>query len=311
MNILAFDDVDPFQAFNLTLLAMDYPLTPERAAEFRRTDPCTFPCFALYAVQAEQVLGMAGLLRLPMLGTEGPEDVGGLWALAIHPHHARREVTSALLEAAHAQMRSAGLRFAVVVTERSRTAFQLYQRHGYVDMRVWARALARWETAHQPTRLRAWPASHEGLEWVETLFSDLAGSYLGFTRRHMPSALLRDKARPEGIWLVGDTNAPVGILFAHREGALLEIHIHLLRLDIDAVEAVAAVASNLQAPYVQVGISRPADIAGLQRAGWQVTHPDRASFMIRPLVPAVTAGDARRLFGIGTDRFLISWRDMA
>jgi hypothetical protein len=32
--------------------------------------------------------------------------------------------------------------------------------------------------------------------------------------------------------------------------------------------------------------------------------------MVKPLVPKVTAADARRLFGIGTDRFLISWLDV-
>lgn len=31
--------------------------------------------------------------------------------------------------------------------------------------------------------------------------------------------------------------------------------------------------------------------------------------MVKPLAAEVTAEDARRLFGIGTDRFLISWLD--
>jgi hypothetical protein len=66
----------------------------------------------------------------------------------------------------------------------------------------------------------------------------------------------------------------------------------------------------LKAPYVQVGMSRPSDIASLKRAGWQVTYPNWASFMVKPLVPELTADDARRLFGIGTDRFLISWLDV-
>ena len=32
--------------------------------------------------------------------------------------------------------------------------------------------------------------------------------------------------------------------------------------------------------------------------------------MLKPLAPDVTVDDARRLMGIGTDRFLISWLDM-
>ena len=34
------------------------------------------------------------------------------------------------------------------------------------------------------------------------------------------------------------------------------------------------------------------------------------AFMIKPLTSQVTVEDARRLFGIGTDRFLISWLDL-
>jgi hypothetical protein len=32
--------------------------------------------------------------------------------------------------------------------------------------------------------------------------------------------------------------------------------------------------------------------------------------MIKPLIPGVTVDDARQLFGIGKDRFLISWLDV-
>jgi hypothetical protein len=80
-------------------------------------------------------------------------------------------------------------------------------------------------------------------------------------------------------------------------------------VDIDAAEAVAAIVAHLNAPYVQVTLSRPSDIASLQRAGWLVAHPNWDAFMVKPLVPKLTSDDARRLFGIGTDRFLISWLD--
>jgi GNAT superfamily N-acetyltransferase len=43
----------------------------------------------------------------PMISTNGREDVGGLWAVSTHPHHAGRGVASALLEEAHTRMRDA------------------------------------------------------------------------------------------------------------------------------------------------------------------------------------------------------------
>jgi GNAT superfamily N-acetyltransferase len=318
MKILEYNDVDPLQVLNLTLLALDFPLTPERAAHIRRTDPRLFPCLTLNAVEDDDVVGVAGILRLPMISTEGREDVGGVWAVSTHPHHAGRGVASALLEEAHARMQDAGLRFSMLLTERHLKAYKLYHQHGYAEMNVWAKALARWETAHLPTRLRAQPAStilseskgQDGYDFVEKIFKDIAGNYLGFAWRHKPFARLREKMSLDDIWIVRENDTPVGYIYARKEGPLLETHIHLLHPDIDVVEAIAVIASKLKAPYVQVGMSRPSHIAGLKRAGWQVTHPNWASFMVKPLLPELTADDARRLFGIGTDRFLISWLDV-
>ena len=66
----------------------------------------------------------------------------------------------------------------------------------------------------------------------------------------------------------------------------------------------------MKTAYVKVKISRPSEIASLRTAGYHVAHPDWGAFMLKPLTPDVTVEDARRLLGIGTDRFLISWLDM-
>jgi hypothetical protein len=176
-------------------------------------------------------------------------------------------------------------------------------------MNVWATALARWETAHQPTRLRARPPGSKGFDFIEKIFKNIASDYLGFAWRHTPFARLRDKVSLEDIWVLWENNAPVGYFFAHKNNLMLQINIQLLRMDIDAAEAVSAIVSELKASYVQVTISRPSDIASLQRAGFMVAHPNWGAFMVKPLVPGVTVEDARRLFGMGTDRFLISWLD--
>jgi GNAT superfamily N-acetyltransferase len=310
MKILEYNDVDPLQVLHLTLLALNFPFTPERAAHLRRTDPRPFPCFTVNAVEEDKVLGQVGVFRLPMISTQGREDVGGVWAVSTHPLHAGRGVASALLEEAHTRMRDAGLSFSTLGTSRSGIAYRLYQKHGYVDMNIWATALARWEMAHQPTRLRAQPAGEEGFDFIEGIFRDLAGEYLGFAWRHHPFIRLRDKVDLEEVWVVWENREPVGFVFARKEDLLLKINIQLLRMDIDAVEAVASVASKLKTSHVQVTMSRPSDIAGFRRSGWQVAHPTWEAFMLKPLLPKLTADDARRLFGIGTDRFLISWLDV-
>lgn len=309
MKIVEYDDVDPLSVLHLTMLALGFPLTPEHAAHIRHTDPRPFPCFTVNAVEEDRVLGQVGVFRLPMISVEGSEDVGGVWAVSTHPNYAGRGIASALLDEAHTRMREAGLRFSTLGTDRPRVSYKLYQRHGYVDMNVWVTALARWETAHQPTCLRARPPSLEGYDFVEQLFSELANGYLGFAWRHTPFARLRDKVNPDEIWILWENHVAVGYVFARKENSMLLINVQVLRTDIHATEAVAAIASELKALYVQVSISRPSDIDSLRRAGWQVAHPDWGAFMVKPLLPEVTIEDARHLFGIGTDRFLISWLD--
>lgn len=309
MKILEYNNVDPLQVLNLTFLALDFPFTPEYAAHLRRTDPRLFTCLTVNAVENNMVLGQVGVFRLPMMSSEGREDVGGVWAVSTHPHYTGRGVASALLEDAHTRMRAAGLRFSTLGTSRSGVAYRLYQKHGYVDMNVWATALARWELAHQPTRLRAQPVGEEGYAFVDRIFENLSGDYLGFAWRHQPFIRLRDKVSLEEIWILWENTEPTGFVFAHKEDSLLKINIQLLRMGMDPVEVVATLASKLKTPYVQVIMSRPSDIASFQRAGWQVAHPTWNAFMVKPLLPELIADDARRLFGMGTDRFLISWLD--
>jgi len=308
VKILEYDQVDPLKVFYLNQLALEFPLTPERVVQIRQSDPRPFPCLAVYAVEGDQVLGQVGIFRLPMISSEGREDVGGVWAVSTHPQYAGRGVASLLLDEAHERMRRIGLRFSTLGTGRSRVAHRLYRRHGYVETNVWATALAPWETAHQPTRLRATPPGPEGYDLVERIYADIAGDYLGFAWRHTPFARLR-RVELGDIWILRKNHAVVGYALAHADGTLLSVSNLALRQEVDAAEAVAAVAAELKSAYVQVKASRPVEIASLRSAGYHVAHPTWESFMLKPLVPEVTYEDSRRLFGIGTDRFLISWLD--
>ncbi len=309
MKIVEYNDIDPIDVLNLNLLALDFALTPEYAAHLRRTDPRPFPCLAVYAIEDEIAIGQVGVFRLPMVTTQGREDVGGVWAVSTHPEYAGRGVASCLLDEAHARMRRAGLRFSTLGTDRYRVGYKLYRQHGYEDMNVWATALARWETTHQPTRLRAQPPGPAGYEFVEKVFEKIARDYLGFAWRHTPFTRLQDKVGLEEIWILWENDQPVGYAIAQVNQTMQKISNLLLRNGIDAAKAVAAVVSGLKTSYVQVKVSRPTEMDSLRRAGYRVAHPDWGAFMVKPLVPEVTVDEARRLLGMGTDRFLISWLD--
>lgn len=312
MKILEYNDVDPLSILHLTMLALDFSFTPEHAAHIRSTDPRPFPCFTVNAVENDVVLGQVGVFRLPMISTDGREDVGGVWAVSTHPAHSGRGIASALLEEAHNRMRDAGLRFSTLGTNRYRVAYKLYQQHGYEDMQVYATALGKWETAHQPTRLhaeRAQLVGPDGYEFVEKLFADIAQDYLGFSWRHTPFARLRLVTLSD-IWIVLENGHPIGYAFVDANQSMLKISNLTMKLGADTAEAVAAITAELKSAYVQVTITRPVEMASLRRAGYQVAHPTWGAFMVKSLVPDVTVDDARRIFGIGTDRFLISWLDV-
>jgi len=309
MKILEYDNIDPLQALNLSMLALDFPFTPEHAAHIRRTDPRPLPCLTVNAVEDDQVLGQVGVFRLPMISIEGREDVGGVWAVSTHPGHAGRGVASVLLEEAHHRMREAGLRFSTLGTNRYRTAYRLYQQHGYVDMNVSAMALGKWETAHQPTRLSAQLPGSRGYDVVEEIFEDIAEDYLGFAWRYRPFARLR-LVGLEDIWILWENGKPVGYALIRADETMLTITNLVLRMRIDVTEAVSAITTRIKSDYVKVKIRRPSEIESLRGAGFQVAHPDWSAFMLKPLVPEVTVDEACRLFGIGTDRFLISWLDI-
>jgi len=311
MEILEYDEVDPLRVLHLTMLALDFPLTPEHAAHIRRTDPRPFPCFTVNAVEDGNVLGQVGVFRLPMISTAGREDVGGVWAVSTHPAFAGRGIASLLLDEAHERMRAAGLRFSTLGTNRYRVAYKLYQQHGYADMNVWATALARWETAHQPTRLRAQPAQNTGgYDFVEWIFEQIASDYLGFGWRHTPFTRLRAAVQLEDIYILWKNEQPLGYALTQVDGPLMRISCVASRMGVDVAEAAAAITAERKSNYVQVIISRPAEVTSLRRAGYWVAHPSWDAFMVKPLVPDVTVEDARHTFGFGTDQLLISWLDV-
>jgi GNAT superfamily N-acetyltransferase len=309
MEIVEYQDIDPLEVLFLNQLAHDMALTPEKAAHIRQTEPRAFPCLAIYAIENKTVLEQVGIFRLPVVSSEGREDVGGLWSISTHPKHSNPEITSILIEEAHTRMREAGLRFSTLETDRSFAAYSLFCQLGYVETNVWATALAHWETAHQPTRILAQSPGPEGYEFVEQVFNDISSRYLGFSRRHSPFYPLRN-INIEDILILWYYEQPVGYALIQPDRSIMQIHDLFLKNEIDAAEAVSAVSASFKSGYVQVTLSHPKAIHSLRKAGFLIAQPNRSAFMIKPLVSGLTLEDARHLFGVGTDQFLISRLDL-
>ncbi|MCL4490112.1 MAG: GNAT family N-acetyltransferase [Chloroflexi bacterium] len=313
MKIVEYDQIDPLGALHLSLSGLDYALTPECAAAIRRLDPRPFPFFAIYAVEDETVVGQVGVYRLPMVSTEGPEDVGGVYAVCTHPAFDQHGIATRLLDEAHDRMRAAGLRFSTLGTSRHRVAYKLYQRLGYESVFTPTSTIARCADVCCPSPLRAERADSETLELTDAIFAQVATGHLGFARRHRSFiSMLKATGSQDvdDVWLLRGNGEPVGYALATVFGSILKVSHLLLVEGVDAAAAVSAIVQDLPVSYIQVRVDHASVAASLERAGYPTPRPSWSTFMVKPLVPDVTVQDARRLFGIGTDRFLISSIDV-
>ena len=313
MKIFEYGQVDPVQVLHLNMLCLGFSLTPERAAMIHQEDPRTFPFFCLYAQVEGIVAGQVGVFRLPVVSTAGANEVGGVWAVSTHPLYAGRGIALGLLEEAHARMRAAGLRFSTLGTDRYRVAHRLYEKLGYEDVFSSPSVIARRDVLPSGSELRAERAGSERLPLADRLFERIAGSYLGFARRHTPFFPFLERREYLGgqeLWLFWKEHEAVGYAAAFLSKSVLRIASLLLFEPIDPVAAVAAVAHQVGAPYVQVTLDRPVDRMSFLEAGFHIAEATWGTFMVKPLAAGITVGDFRRLYGVGTERFLISYMDI-
>lgn len=313
MRIAEYDNVDPLQVLQLNLLCLDFALTPELVSLIRRMDPRPFPFFALYALEGDAVVGQVGVFRLPMVSAEGASEVGGVWAASTHPAWRGQGVATLLLDEAHARMAAAGLRFSTLGADRSRVAHRLYERQGYLDLHSPAVALA--PSAALPGRpgLRVEPAGLRRLALADRLFERLAHGQWGFARRHSPFFSFlhaRSALSAQDLWLFWREDELAGYAAAGPSNGLLRVRNLLLDAQTDALVAAGALSFAAGARYIQVRLDRPGDAASFAQAGLQVAPQSWGAFMVKPLAGDATVAEFRRLYGLDSDRFLISWMDV-
>jgi GNAT superfamily N-acetyltransferase len=318
MRIYEYDEVDPLEVLHLNLLCRNFALTPERVANMRRLDPRPFSFLGLYAKENGRVAAQVGVFRLPVVSIEGAQEVGGAWAVATHPAFVCGDITSRLLEEVHARMRSAGLRYSTLGTQRGHAAYALYRRLGYEDV-VYASSMMIACAALIPqAALTAEAASSAQLALADRLFEQIAAGSLGFARRHLPffpSLGEQGVFEMQTLWLLWQRNEwqrnePVGYAIGSQSKAVLRIDNLALRPRIDPVAAVTAVVRALDAPYVWVRVDRPGDTTAFVRAGFHMSRQDWNVLMVKPLAADATIDQFRTLHGVNSGRFLMSYLDV-
>ncbi len=316
MKIVEYDNVDPLSVLDLNLLCFRFALTPEMAIRIRRLDKRAFPFLAIYAVDNGRVMGQTGVFRLPVMTVEGPEDVGGIWAMCTHPAYSRQGIGSLLIAEAHARMQAAGLRFAALGTSRHWVAHPFYQRHGYQDIAYFATALTPREVvAGQSNNLYATQATLAALPEADALFRRVAAGKTGFARRH-------DNFLPDMVEIGGDVQLEelrllyhgrdlVGYAAVQNTPALFKVNDILLLDEVDIVTALAALLTESDARYLQITTNNHSPyMARLQQAGFRATMASLDVIMLRSLVTDIDVETMTTLFSLGTHRFMASWMDV-
>jgi len=309
LEIYEYDAVEPLAVLELNLLSLSYALTPQRVALIRQLDARPFPFFALYAVEDSILAGQVAVYRLPVMTLDGPQEVGGASAVCTHPAFSGRGIATALLEEAHRRMRLVGLRFSTLGTSRFRLAHRLYHNIGYEDVLPTQSIFLPVQEALIPTRLRATPATPEGLHLADELYASVTPGRLGFSRRprpFIPSIVAIGDLALEEVWLIWDGDELAGYAFARVSQALLEVNHLLLVAGADPAEAVASLAQAQPVSYLLLRLSHPPVLESLRRLGYPPPRPDWGTFMVKPLEPGLTAADFSRLCTVGTEQFMIS-----
>ncbi|MFX0015402.1 MAG: GNAT family N-acetyltransferase [Promethearchaeota archaeon] len=318
MQIIEYDEADPVEILQLNLLGLDFALTPQRVELIRRLDPRPFPFFALYAVVDGVLAGQVGVFRLPMISAEGPEDVGGVWAVLTHPTFTRRKIADQLLNEAHEIMQAEGLRFSTLGTSKFRVAHILYQKQAYRDSFSSSTIFLRKEDViNRNEGLRAVLASSDRLSLADDLFRRVARNRLGFAKRYEPfipamvtiGEIAMGKIEENNVWFLWKDDKLVGYFIAKYSESILNILDTLLLEEINPVAAISALTEELSASYIQVKSNNNSLTTSLSKVGGKIIPQDWNTFMIKPLMQEVMNIDLKSFFGISTKRFLFSWMD--
>lgn len=313
MEILPYDEVDPLDVLHLNLMSLEYPLTPERAATIRRLDARPFPFYALYAMEDGHPVAQVSVYRLPAVSVDGAEDVGGISAVCSHPAYAGRGYARLLMEEAERRMVEAGLRFSTLGTSSHRSAYPFYLRLGYTDVVRDACAFAAHEVAARPTGLKATHSGEALLRIADEIYARNSPGRLGFAGRapgFIQTMVETGELPASEVWLVWQADQAVGYALAHSIGPVIVVSGSCLDEGTDLAEVLSAMVEASGAGYVQYKSADIREVHRLRHLGYRVTVGDWGVFMVKPLVDSLQVDDFRRLFGVDTPAFLISWIDI-
>jgi ribosomal protein S18 acetylase RimI-like enzyme len=137
MKILSYIDLKS-KSDLLPLLdnSFGWPFNPKTYEKIIKIDPrLRDSAVGFCALENGCVVGFVGVMDLPTRTLDGKiEYAGGIYGVATLPSHARRGISTALMNRVHEHFREKGYRFSFLCTSHTLVAYAMYQKLGYADL---------------------------------------------------------------------------------------------------------------------------------------------------------------------------------
>jgi len=116
--------------------AFRWPFNPRTFEKFVKTDPRMKDSpVGFCAVEDGRPVGFVGVLDLATRVLNGRiEHAGGIYGVATLPSHARKRISTALMERAHEHFIDKSYRFSFLTTSHTIVAHSFYEKLGYTDL---------------------------------------------------------------------------------------------------------------------------------------------------------------------------------
>jgi len=116
--------------------AFGWPFNPRMYERLVKIDPrLKNSPVGFCAVENGRAIGYVGVMDLATRTLNGnPEYVGGIYGVATLPSHARKGISTALMNRVHEHFRERNYRFSFLCTSHTLVAYTMYQNLGYTDL---------------------------------------------------------------------------------------------------------------------------------------------------------------------------------
>jgi GNAT superfamily N-acetyltransferase len=307
MQVRSYDEIDPLDAFRLSLVAFGDAWDEATVRRVRASDRRYLEEFALYSVDHGRVLAQVCPMRFRVRLTTGLEDVGGVAGVCSHPSVWGRGYARQLMEAAHNRFRELGLPISTLTTSRNIRGYGVYAKMGYVDIAPFRRGFRRIIRRSPPTGYRLRPVKKDDTPTIHALYRTHTRKMLGWTER--PPEFLGWALRRNPDYLakfrviLHDDDAVGYVRTRPQDGVTMEEVVAPAWRDFRA--AVTLMESRHRRKLATVNwITAEEDARRFRRLGYSVDGPIPDATMALSLTRDARTDALPRLFGGSSGRFV-------